>query len=73
MLNPNVEFLLPAFPGDVLNVHTEVARVGRTSLELRQRALRAADDAVLALTMALADADPNVRSAAKAALDAIER
>jgi 3-oxoadipate enol-lactonase len=45
-----VEYHLAALPGDVLAIHTETVRVGRTSLELRQRAVRAADGALLAET-----------------------
>jgi YbgC/YbaW family acyl-CoA thioester hydrolase len=43
-----IEYHLPAFPGDVLEIHTEAVRVGRTSLELRQRAVRASDGALMA-------------------------
>jgi YbgC/YbaW family acyl-CoA thioester hydrolase len=42
------EYHLSAVPGDVLEVHTEAVRVGRTSLELRQRAVRASDGALMA-------------------------
>ncbi len=44
----NVEYHLPAFPGDVLDIQTEAVRVGRTSLELKQRAVRTADGVLLA-------------------------
>ncbi len=43
-----IDYHLPAFPGDVVRVETEVAKVGRTSLTLRQRAARVADGALLA-------------------------
>ena len=44
-----VDFHLPAFPGDLLRVDLDVEKVGRTSLELRQRATRAKDGALLAV------------------------
>ncbi len=43
-----VDYHLPAFPGDVLRVETQVEKVGRTSIALRQRAIRAAGGALLA-------------------------
>ena len=43
-----VDYLLPAFPGDVLTVDAEVERVGETSLEMRQRAVRVKDGKLLA-------------------------
>ncbi len=43
-----VEYLRPAFPGDVLRVDLDVENVGTTSLEMRQRAVRVKDQAVLA-------------------------
>lgn len=43
-----VDYLAPAFPGDVLRVDAEVGNVGETSLEMRQRAVRARDGKVLA-------------------------
>ena len=43
-----VDYQLPAFPGDVLRVDLETEKVGRTSLELRQRATRARDGALVA-------------------------
>ena len=43
-----VDYLLPAMPGDVLSVDAEVERLGSTSLELRQRAVRARDGKLLA-------------------------
>jgi len=43
-----VDYLLPAFPGDVLQVDADVVKVGETSLEMRQRAVRARDGALIA-------------------------
>ncbi len=43
-----VDYLLPAFPGDVLRVDAEVQKVGETSLEMRQRAVRVRDGKLLA-------------------------
>jgi 3-oxoadipate enol-lactonase len=43
-----VDYQLPAFPGDVLRVDVDTEKVGRTSLELRQRATRVKDGAVVA-------------------------
>ncbi len=43
-----VEFHRPAFPGDVLQVDVEVEKVGTTSLEMRQRAVRIKDDVLVA-------------------------
>lgn len=43
-----VDFRSPAFPGDVLRVDLEVEKVGRTSVALRQRAVRVAGDALVA-------------------------
>ena len=43
-----VDYQLPAFPGDVLRVAIETEKVGRTSLELRQRATRVKDGALVA-------------------------
>ena len=43
-----VDYLLPAFPGDVLQVDAEVQKVGGTSLEMRQRAVRVRDGKLLA-------------------------
>ena len=42
------DYLLPAFPGDVLKVDLEVEKLGGTSLELRQRAVRVRDEKLLA-------------------------
>ena len=43
-----VDYHLPVFPGDVLEVHTEVVRLGRTSMEMHQRAVRVGDNATVA-------------------------
>ena len=43
-----VDYRLPAFPGDVLRVDLETEKVGRTSLELRQRATRIKDGVLVA-------------------------
>ena len=43
-----VDYLLPAFPGDLLKVDAEVEKLGETSLEMRQRAVRARDGKLLA-------------------------
>ena len=43
-----VDYLLPAFPGDVLSVDLDVEKIGETSLEIRQRAMRIKDAQVLA-------------------------
>ncbi len=43
-----VEFLKPAFPGDVLTVDLRLESLGRTSLAMAQSAVRKADGAVLA-------------------------
>jgi 3-oxoadipate enol-lactonase len=43
-----VDYHLPAFPGDVLRVELETVKLGRTSLELHQRAMRITDGAVVA-------------------------
>jgi 3-oxoadipate enol-lactonase len=43
-----VDYHLPAFPGDILRVDVDVVKVGRTSLEMRQRAVRATDGALVA-------------------------
>jgi 3-oxoadipate enol-lactonase len=43
-----LEFLAPAFPGDVLSVDVHLERLGRTCLVLRQGATRVADGALLA-------------------------
>jgi YbgC/YbaW family acyl-CoA thioester hydrolase len=43
-----IEFLAPAFPGDILSVDLHLEKLGRTSVELRQSAKRIADGVVLA-------------------------
>lgn len=43
-----VEFRKPAFPGDVLSVDVHLEKLGRTSIELKQHAVRVSDGAVLA-------------------------
>ena len=43
-----VDYQLPAFPGDVLRVELETGKIGRTSLELHQRATRIKDGALVA-------------------------
>lgn len=43
-----VEYKLPVFPGDVLDVHTDLVRLGHTSMELIQRMERPADGMVVA-------------------------
>jgi 3-oxoadipate enol-lactonase len=43
-----VDYRLPARPGDLLRMEFEVGAVGHTSLEMRQRAARAGDGAVVA-------------------------
>lgn len=43
-----VDYLLPVWPGDVLDVHTDLVKLGRTSLELKQRAIRQSDGQTVA-------------------------
>lgn len=43
-----VEFHKPAFPGDVLAIDLHLDKLGRTSITLKQRAVRASDGALLA-------------------------
>lgn len=43
-----VDYRLPAFPGDVVDIHTDLVKLGTTSMELRQRMERPADNTVLA-------------------------
>ena len=43
-----IEYHLPAWPGDVLDVHTTLVRMGRTSLELRHTAIRQGDSQTVA-------------------------
>lgn len=47
----SIEYFLPVFPGDVLEVHTELLKLGRTSMELRHRAIRQADGQTVAEAM----------------------
>lgn len=48
-----VEYLLPAWPGDILDVHTELLKLGRTSMELRHRAIRQGDGQTVAEALLL--------------------
>jgi 3-oxoadipate enol-lactonase len=43
-----VDYHLAVYPGDMLRVELEVAKIGRTSLEMRQRAVRVKDDELVA-------------------------
>ena len=43
-----VDYHLPAFPGDVLEVDVQLEKLGRTSMELVQRARRPSDGALVA-------------------------
>ena len=43
-----IDYNRPAFPGDVLEISTELTKLGRTSMELHHRALRPADGQVVA-------------------------
>lgn len=43
-----IEYFRPAFPGDVLEVSTELVKLGKTSFELRHRAVRPSDGQLLA-------------------------
>ena len=43
-----VDYQAPAYPGDVLRIETEVQKLGGSSLELRQRATRTRDGALIA-------------------------
>lgn len=43
-----VDYYLPAFPGDMLEVDVQLEKLGRTSMELRQRARRPADGTLVA-------------------------
>jgi 3-oxoadipate enol-lactonase len=43
-----IEYHRPAFPGDVLEIHTELVKLGRTSMELRHRAMRPSDGQLVA-------------------------
>jgi 3-oxoadipate enol-lactonase len=44
----SAEYLLPVWPGDVLDVSTELLKLGRTSMELRHRAVRQSDGQLVA-------------------------
>jgi len=44
----SVDYLLPVFPGDVLDVQTDLVKLGRTSMELRQTAERQSDGQTVA-------------------------
>ena len=48
-----VEYHLPVWPGDVLDVHTSLLKLGRTSIELRQVAIRQSDSQTVADAMML--------------------
>ena len=43
-----VDYHLPVWPGDVLDVHTVLVKLGRTSLELRHTAIRQSDGQTVA-------------------------
>jgi len=43
-----VDYHLPAFPGDVLEVRTDLEKLGRTSMDLRQQARRPNDGTLVA-------------------------
>lgn len=43
-----IEYHLPVWPADVLDVHTSLVRLGRTSMELRQTAIRQSDGQTVA-------------------------
>ena len=43
-----VDYHMPVWPGDVLDVHTALVKLGRTSLELRHTAIRQADGQTVA-------------------------
>src|SRR4026209_3042847 len=43
-----IDYLAPAFPGDVLRVHQALVHHGRTSFTMRQAARRASDGALVA-------------------------
>jgi len=43
-----IDYKLPAFPGDVVDIHTDLVKLGNTSMELRQRMERPSDNTVLA-------------------------
>ena len=57
-----VDYRLPAFPGDVLEISTDPVKLGNTSLEVHQRAQRKADGALVAetqLVLVVVDQDGN--------------
>ena len=43
-----IDYLAPAFPGDILRVHQALVHHGRTSFTMRQTARRASDGALIA-------------------------
>ena len=43
-----IDYLAPAYPGDVLRVHHALVHLGHTSFTMRQTARRAADDTLIA-------------------------
>ena len=43
-----IDYHLPVWPGDVLDVHITLVRLGRTSLELKQHAIRQSDGQTVA-------------------------
>ena len=45
----SVEFHRPAFPGDVLSISLDLDELGRTSIAMKQRAVRVADGELLAV------------------------
>ena len=58
-----VDYHLPVWPGDVLDMHTALVKLGRTSLELRHTAIRQADgqtvaDAVVLFVMIDSSGNP---------------
>ena len=58
----SVDYHLPAFPGDVLEVDVQIEKLGRTSMELGQRARRPSDGALVAeahLLFVMIDASGN--------------
>jgi len=44
----SVDYFRPVFPGDVLEISTEMVKLGKTSMELHHRALRPADGQLVA-------------------------
>ena len=43
-----IDYLAPAFPGDLLRVHHALVHLGRTSFTMRQTARRSSDDVLIA-------------------------